>query len=45
LSGLCMDNQKIDVCLDNHMLSWKDDEKEKNCLKCGVRKMDPAPFG
>jgi hypothetical protein len=35
LSGLGMKYEKIDVCLDNCMLFWKEHAKEKKCLKCG----------
>jgi hypothetical protein len=27
--------KKIDVCLDNCMLFWKDHANEKKCLECG----------
>jgi len=35
LSGLGMEYEKIDVCVDNCMLFWKEHKDEKKCLKCG----------
>ena len=34
LSGLGMEYQKIDVCPDNCMLFWKENEKLDKCLRC-----------
>jgi hypothetical protein len=34
LSSLGMKYEKIDVCPDNCMLFWKEQAKEKKCLKC-----------
>jgi hypothetical protein len=34
-STLSMEYEKIDVCLDNYMLLWKEHANEKKCLKCG----------
>jgi hypothetical protein len=35
LFGLSMEYEKIDVCLDNSMLFWKEHAKLNKCLKCG----------
>jgi hypothetical protein len=35
MSTLSMEYEKIDVCLDNYMLLWKEHANEKKCLKCG----------
>jgi hypothetical protein len=38
LSGLGMDNEKIDVCDNNCMLFWKETTSEKKCTVCGERR-------
>jgi hypothetical protein len=37
LSGLDMDYEKIDVCVNNYMLFWKETANEK-CTVCGERR-------
>jgi hypothetical protein len=35
MSALSLKYEKIDVCLDNCMLFWKEHANEKKCLECG----------
>lgn len=35
LEGRSMEYEKIGVCHDNCMIFWKEQDKEKKCLKCG----------
>jgi ferredoxin-like protein FixX len=35
MSVLSLKYEKIDVCPDNCMLSWKEHANEKKCLECG----------
>jgi hypothetical protein len=35
MSALGLKYEKIDFCLDNCMLFWKEHANEKKCLECG----------
>jgi hypothetical protein len=35
MSALDLKYEKIDICLDNCMLFWKEHANEKKCLECG----------
>jgi hypothetical protein len=35
MSALSLKYEKIDICLDNYILFWKEHANEKKCLKCG----------
>jgi hypothetical protein len=35
MSALGLKYEKIDVCLDDNMLFWKEHVNEKKCLECG----------